>query len=280
MAFVMLVIKSAFRNRLRALLTASGVAIAIIAFLFLRTFIAAWYAGADAAAVDRMVVRNKISIIFPLPTSYVNKVKQVPGVSDISWANWFGGLYIDGANSVVGGSTPGDRNVISGNGAGVVISGVPASGNQVRGNYIGTDATGSVALGNTGPGVAMQGGTSGNQIGGTSAGARNVISGNTGFGVGMENDGTSGNTVQGNCIGTAADGVTAMGNGSHGVFIIGDAGTSGNVIGGIAPGAGNIIANNGGVGVTVGNAGAVNNPIRGNSIHDNAGLGINLGIRF
>ena len=98
MAFFLLVVKSAFRNRLRSLLTSVGVAVAIIAFLFLRTLLAAWYAGAEAAAVDRMVVRNRISIIFPLPLSYVDKVKQVPGVSDVSWANWFGATYIDERN--------------------------------------------------------------------------------------------------------------------------------------------------------------------------------------
>jgi putative ABC transport system permease protein len=98
MAFLLLVIKSAFRNRLRSSLTAVGVAIAIVAFLFLRTIIGAWNAGADNAAVDRMVVRNRISIIFPMPLSYLPKVKGVPGVTDVSWANWFGGVYKDERN--------------------------------------------------------------------------------------------------------------------------------------------------------------------------------------
>jgi putative ABC transport system permease protein len=95
MAFVLLIIKSAFRNRLRAVLTSVGVAIAIIAFLFLRTFIAAWYAGVDAAGADRMIVRNKTSIIFELPLSYAAKVQNVPGVSAVSYENWFGGYYKD-----------------------------------------------------------------------------------------------------------------------------------------------------------------------------------------
>ncbi|HEY7955386.1 MAG TPA: ABC transporter permease [Polyangia bacterium] len=95
MAYLLLVVKSAFRNRLRTLLTATGVAIAIIAFLFLRTFIAAWYGGVDASATDRLIVRNKISITFPLPLSYTQKVRSVPGVTDVSWANWFGGVYQD-----------------------------------------------------------------------------------------------------------------------------------------------------------------------------------------
>jgi putative ABC transport system permease protein len=95
MAFLLLVVKSAFRNRLRALLTSVGVAIAIIAFLFLRTFIAAWYAGVDAAGADRMIVRNKTSIIFSLPLSYATKLQNVPGVSAVSYENWFGGYYKD-----------------------------------------------------------------------------------------------------------------------------------------------------------------------------------------
>jgi putative ABC transport system permease protein len=95
MSFFGLIFKSTFRNRLRTGLTALGVAIAIIAFLVLRTMVAAWYAGVDAASSDRMVVRNKISIIFPLPYAYLEKVKQTPGVEDVSFANWFAGVYID-----------------------------------------------------------------------------------------------------------------------------------------------------------------------------------------
>ncbi len=95
MAFINLIIKSAFRNRLRTLLTSAGVAIAIIAFVFLRTFVGLFYAGADAAASDRMVTRNKISITFELPYSYIERIRQVPGVSEVSWENWFGGYYKD-----------------------------------------------------------------------------------------------------------------------------------------------------------------------------------------
>jgi putative ABC transport system permease protein len=98
MELVLLVVKSAFRNRLRTLLTAVGVAVAIIAFLFLRTFIAAWYAGVESSAADRLIVRNKISMTFPLPLHYTQKVRGVPGVSDLSWENWFGGVYIDEKN--------------------------------------------------------------------------------------------------------------------------------------------------------------------------------------
>ena len=85
-------LKSSQRWRQRG---ASMVEFSIIAFLVLRTMVAAWYAGVDAASSDRMVVRNKISIIFPLPYAYLEKVKAMPGVEDVSFANWFAGTYID-----------------------------------------------------------------------------------------------------------------------------------------------------------------------------------------
>lgn len=95
MAFLTLIVKSAFRNRLRTMLTTLGVALAIVAFLFLRTFIAAWYAGVEGSAADRMITRNKISITEQLPIAYVAKVKNLQGVADLSFANWFGGVYKD-----------------------------------------------------------------------------------------------------------------------------------------------------------------------------------------
>jgi putative ABC transport system permease protein len=98
MRFLVLIVKSAYRNRLRTVLTAVGVAIAIVAFLFLRTFIAAWYAGVDSAASDRLFARNKTSIIFPLPLAYVDKIKNVPDVSNVGYENWFGGYYKDPKN--------------------------------------------------------------------------------------------------------------------------------------------------------------------------------------
>jgi putative ABC transport system permease protein len=76
------------------LLTAFGVAIAIIAFLFLHTLLAAWHAGVEGAASDRMYVRNKISIAFALPVAYVEKVKGMVGDRGaVSYANWFGAIY-------------------------------------------------------------------------------------------------------------------------------------------------------------------------------------------
>ena len=104
-------------------------------------------------------------------------------------------------NNVIGGTAAGARNVISGNdGNGVTIQGTGTSGNRVVGNFIGTDVTGAVDLGNLSDGVSLSGGASGNFVGGTAPGSRNVISGNGADGVEIIGDGTTGNTVQGNFI--------------------------------------------------------------------------------
>jgi putative ABC transport system permease protein len=94
MSYFFLIFKSAFRNRLRTFLTSVGVAIAIVAFLFLRTFIAGWYSGVEGAEADRVIVRNKISITFALPLNYVQKVREFVGDKGVvSYENWFGALY-------------------------------------------------------------------------------------------------------------------------------------------------------------------------------------------
>jgi putative ABC transport system permease protein len=90
-----LIWKSALRNRTRTALTAFGVGIAIVGFLFLRTFVAAWTSGGAANASDRIITRNRISLTFTLPKAYAEKVRNVPGVAALSWATWFGGYYKD-----------------------------------------------------------------------------------------------------------------------------------------------------------------------------------------
>ena len=167
--------------------------------------------------------------------------------------------------NTIGGIEPGARNVISGNAeAGVLIMGLLADGNFVQGNYIGTDATGTVAVGN-GIGVWIMGWQ--NTIGGTIAGARNIISGNL-EGVTLE-DLAEDNLVQGNYIGTDVNGTSAISNGI-GVALMG----SGNSIGGTSNEAGNTIAYNDGPGVGVRER--TGNAVLSNSIFSNAGLGIDL----
>ena len=90
--------KNTFRSRLRTSLTLLGIMIAILAFGLLRTVIGAWYSGVEASSASRLVTRNAISIIFPLPLSYRNKISQVDGVKSVSYGTWFGGIYIDEKN--------------------------------------------------------------------------------------------------------------------------------------------------------------------------------------
>ncbi len=90
--------RNAFHNKLRSGLTILGITVAVLAFGLLRTVIGAWYAGVEAASTSRLVTRNAISIIFPLPIAYAEKIRQIEGVKLVSWGNWFGGIYIDEKN--------------------------------------------------------------------------------------------------------------------------------------------------------------------------------------
>jgi putative ABC transport system permease protein len=98
MLILKILLKNAFRNKLRTSLTLLGIMIAILAFGLLRTVIGAWYSGVEASSASRLVMRNAISIIFPLPLSYRDKIRQVEGVKTVSFGTWFGGVYIDEKN--------------------------------------------------------------------------------------------------------------------------------------------------------------------------------------
>jgi putative ABC transport system permease protein len=98
MHILKLIFKNSFRHKLRTYLTILGIAIAILAFGLLRTVISAWYAGVEASSTTRLVTRNAISLVFPLPLSYKDKLRQIPGVKLISYGNWFGGVYITEKN--------------------------------------------------------------------------------------------------------------------------------------------------------------------------------------
>lgn len=98
MRILKIITKNVLRHKLRTFLTILGVAIAILAFGLLRTVISAWYAGVEASSASRLVTRNSISLIFPLPLSYKDKIRQIDGVKLVSFGNWFGGIYIDEKN--------------------------------------------------------------------------------------------------------------------------------------------------------------------------------------
>jgi putative ABC transport system permease protein len=93
-----LLLKNAFRHKLRTMLTMLGLVVAICAFGLLRTIIDAWYAGVEGTSSTRLVTRNAISLTFPLPLNYAERLKTVEGVTGISWSNWFGGIYITERN--------------------------------------------------------------------------------------------------------------------------------------------------------------------------------------
>ncbi|WP_022979635.1 ABC transporter permease [Ideonella sp. B508-1] len=93
MFLLKLLLRNAFRHRLRTGLTILGLVVAITAFGLLRTLINAWYAGVEASSSTRLVTRSAISLTFALPLSYAPRIKAVDGVTTVSWANWFGGIY-------------------------------------------------------------------------------------------------------------------------------------------------------------------------------------------
>jgi hypothetical protein len=197
-------------------------------------------------------------------TSNGNTVK---GLQILSFPDAGVAISGGGKNNTIGGDTPGERNVISGNGGiGVLIKGSGTDANTVIGNYVGTDASGTTALGNL-LGVYIYDGAKNNTIGGTTAGERNVISGNDFHGVAIyavPNPGTDANAVSGNYIGTDATGTAALGNGSNGVRVA--HGAKNNVIGGDTPEERNLISGNGGNGVLVEGEGTDNNTVSGNYI--------------
>ena len=196
----------------------------------------------------------------------------------------------DVSNMTVGGTTPAARNLISGNLAGVYVFD-DSLNNVVQGNYIGTDITGSLALANSQQGF-ISGSTgspeppaAGTTIGGTVAGAGNVISGNASDGIQIsgayQSDDQSpflGSTIQGNLIGTDVTGIKSVPNQGNGVSIL--SGGTNNAIGGTATGLGNVIANNTLNGVNIdpgtGNGPGVANVTIANTIFSNGGAGVRV----
>jgi putative ABC transport system permease protein len=90
--------RNTIRHPLRAALTILGMAVAVLAFCLLRTVVTAWYAGVDLASPVRLVTRNAVSLMFPLPLSYLPKIQAVSGIQRVAYAYWFEGIYIDKKN--------------------------------------------------------------------------------------------------------------------------------------------------------------------------------------
>jgi len=96
--FLKLIFKNVFRAKLRSSLTIIGLVIAIMAFGLLQTVVDAWFAGANASSAARMITRNAISLVFPMPSYYRDRIKAVPGVKAVAHSQWFGGIYIEPKN--------------------------------------------------------------------------------------------------------------------------------------------------------------------------------------
>jgi uncharacterized repeat protein (TIGR01451 family) len=195
-------------------------------------------------------------------------------------ANTIGVLIQNEAtNNTIGGVTANSGNVIAGhaNAPGVWIrgrssgTGPVADGNLIQGNTIGAATGGATAIPNL-IGIQINDGATDTTIGGTNDSARNIISGNTSHGLYLASAGTTGTVAQGNLIGVAGNGTSALANGGNGVLIDGASATT---IGGTVVNAGNTIANNALAGIRV--LDGVGNAFRRNLIFDNGGLEIDLG---
>jgi len=98
MQFLKLIVRNALRHKLRTGLTVVGIVVAILAFGLLQTIVDAWYAGAEGAAPNRLVTRNAVSLVFPMPLHYRDKIRAVEGVRRVAPFNWFGGYYQEPKN--------------------------------------------------------------------------------------------------------------------------------------------------------------------------------------
>jgi putative ABC transport system permease protein len=90
-----LAVRNGLSNKVRTLLTALVIAVAVVSFGVLQTAVRSYYQGVEAAVPDRLVTRHKVSLMFQLPMSDLDRIQQVPGVKSVAYANWFGGYYRD-----------------------------------------------------------------------------------------------------------------------------------------------------------------------------------------
>ncbi|HWD94660.1 MAG TPA: M12 family metallopeptidase [Verrucomicrobiae bacterium] len=239
--------------------------------------------GGTNAGARNVISGNGTVGIYLLGNDASNNVVQgnfvgLDATGTVAVPNSFAGIYALGGahDNLIGGANAGAGNIVSGNvSEGIYIADPGTRNNLVQGNRIGTDVSGASGLPNGFTGVGVWNGAQNNVVGGTNAGAGNVISGNNN-GVSLGDANTSGNLVAGNFIGTMPDGSSPLANFSSGVAIMN--GASGNVIGFdlTGAGAGNLIANNGFEGVAIYDPGTTGNTVRGNAIFHNSPLGINL----
>ncbi len=224
---------------------------------------------------DTVVFRIGTGVQTIAPTSALPAITSGTSIDGTSQGGYSGtplielrgdsaGAGVDGLSLTGSGSTIRGLVINRFDQAGILIDGTSATGNTIIGNYIGTDITGLLDQGNTRDGVNVRFGATNNIIGGTTAGAGNLISGNDEHGITLRNVGTSGNVVVGNLIGVNRDATAALGNTLGGMTI--NIGATGNTIGGTTAGARNVISGNLGWGIHILAAGSSGNTILGNYI--------------
>ena len=96
--YLRFIVRNLGRHPLRTGLTVAGIVVAVLAFGILRTVVDTWYAGAEATSAKRLITRNAVSLTFPLPISYLGRIRRARGVETVSYANWFAGVYINEKN--------------------------------------------------------------------------------------------------------------------------------------------------------------------------------------
>jgi len=96
--FLPLIWSNLRRKRVRTTFTLLSILVAFLLFGYLGAVSNAFNIGVQIAGVDRLVMTHKVSIILPLPLSYQDRIEQVPGVTDVANATWFGGVYQDPKN--------------------------------------------------------------------------------------------------------------------------------------------------------------------------------------
>lgn len=206
-----------------------------------------------------------------------NFVGTNPGGTAAGGVNHFGiGIGNDATYTQIGGLTPGERNIISGNDIGIDIADHTAQWNRIIGNYIGTDISGNNAIPNLFNGVVIEVGARNNTVGGVTPAERNVISGNAGTGLVLTDAPSFQNTVIGNYIGVNAAGSTALPN-KAGISIFT---TAFNRIGGSQPGEGNLISGNLEKGIEIASLGRSDTIVIGNRIGLDASGAPTLGNTF
>jgi putative ABC transport system permease protein len=98
MKFLPLIWKSLWRRKIRTIFTLACIFIAFLLFGVLMTIRTAFSLGVELAGMDRLVLIHKVSLIMPLPVSYLPRLENVPGVQVATHNSWFGGVYQDPSN--------------------------------------------------------------------------------------------------------------------------------------------------------------------------------------